>query len=76
MPLLYIGIHPLSAAIAAGLFALAHYPNYTTRATLAKGIHYFAVALFVLPYSGIWPIVVAHVLLDAAALGFKKAIDS
>ncbi len=66
LPLLYIGINPISAAVAAFLFAVAHYPSFPWRYCLPKGIAYFFVALFILPY-GIWTVVVAHVIADVAA---------
>ena len=69
MPLLYFGISPASAAVAASLFAAAHYPSFPWRYCVPKGIAYFFVALFVLPH-GIWSIVVAHLLMDAGAFAF------
>jgi len=65
LPLLYIGINPTSAAVAGFLFAAAHYPLYPWRYCVPKGIAYFFVALFILPY-GIWSVVVAHLFLDVA----------
>ena len=68
LPLLYIGINPLSAAIASFLFAVAHYPVFPWRVCVPKGIAYFFVALFILPH-GIWPVVVAHLLIDLFVIG-------
>lgn len=67
LPLLYIGINPVSAAVAAFLFGVTHYPMFPWHTCIPKCVAYFFVALFVLPY-GIWSIVVAHWLLDALAL--------
>ena len=64
LPLLYIGINPLSAAVAAFCFGVMHYPLYPWQACVPKGIAYFFVALFVLPY-GIWSVIVAHLSVDA-----------
>jgi hypothetical protein len=63
LPLLYIGISPVSAAVAAFLFAVAHYPAFQWRFCIPKGMAYFFVALFILPY-GIWSVVVAHLIVD------------
>jgi len=68
LPLLYIGLNPISAAIAAAVFAAAHYPVFPWRYCLPKGIAYFFVAIFVLP-RGIWSVVVAHLLVDTAMFG-------
>ncbi|MCI0745325.1 MAG: sel1 repeat family protein [Verrucomicrobia subdivision 3 bacterium] len=65
LPLLYIGINPVSAAVAGLLFAAAHYPFYPWKYCVPKGIAYFLVALWVLPY-GIWSVIIAHILLDLA----------
>jgi uncharacterized protein len=67
LPLVFIGINPISAALAAALFGAAHYPSFPWRFCVPKGIAYFFVALFVLPY-GIWSVVVAHLLIDATAI--------
>ena len=75
LPLLYIGINPASAAIAASLFAAAHYPFYPWKYCVPKGIAYFFVALWVLPY-GIWSVIAAHVLLDVALFGLELLIHS
>jgi prepilin-type N-terminal cleavage/methylation domain-containing protein len=69
LPLLYLGVSPISAAVAASLFAVAHYPAFPWRYCLPKGMIYFFVALFILPY-GIWSIVVAHLLVDAGIFAF------
>ncbi|MGO8838796.1 MAG: hypothetical protein ACLQAH_11050 [Limisphaerales bacterium] len=74
LPLLYVGITPASAAVAAFLFAVAHYPGFPWRYCIPKGMAYFFVALFILPY-GIWSVVVAHLIVDVglwAVLLFAK----
>ena len=65
LPLLYLGINPVTAVVAATLFAAFHYPSFPWHYCVPKGIAYFFVALFVLPY-GIWSVVTAHLLLDGA----------
>src|SRR6185312_5078560 len=69
LPLLYVGITPISAAIAAALFAAAHYPSFPWRYCIPKGVAYFFIALFVLP-AGIWSVVIAHLIIDLTAIGF------
>src|SRR5207302_8887404 len=68
LPLLYLGISLPSAAVAAFLFAAAHYPVFPLRYCIPKGVAYFLVALLILPY-GIWSVVVAHLFLDVALFG-------
>lgn len=75
VPLLYVGITPLTAAISGALFALAHLPSYPFWSTVPKGISYFVVGLFLLPWVGIWPIVLGHVLLDAFAIALRRGRD-
>ncbi len=65
LPLFYVGITPVSAAVAAFFFAVAHYPAFPWRYCMPKGIAYFFVALFILPY-GIWSVVVAHLIVDVS----------
>jgi hypothetical protein len=68
LPLLYIGITSLSAAVAATLFAAMHYPLFSWKYCVPKGIAYFFVAMLILP-AGIWSVVVAHLLVDTFAIG-------
>jgi hypothetical protein len=65
VPLLYTGINVVSAGVASILFAVAHYPSFPLRYCIPKGVAYFFVALFILPY-GIWSVIAAHLLLDVA----------
>lgn len=75
VPLLYVGVNPLTAGISGSLFALAHLPNYPFWSTIPKGISYFLVGLFLLPWVGIWPIVLGHVLLDAFLVALRRGQD-
>ncbi len=75
VPLLYVGVTPLTAAISGSLFALAHLPNYPFWSTVPKGISYFLVGLFLLPWVGLWPIVIGHVLLDAFLIALRRGQD-
>ncbi len=71
VPLLWVGITPLTAGIAAAAFAASHYPEYSIRACVPKFVFLFGVAMVVLPH-GIGSVVVGHLLVDAIAfLGLK-----
>lgn len=67
-PLAWLGIGPVTAALAGLVFGLAHYPSFAARWCLVKAIDYALVALLVLPWAGLWPVVVGHVLWDVALL--------
>jgi hypothetical protein len=61
---------PCASTFAAGLlFAAIHYPLFPWRYCVPKGIAYFFVALFILPY-GIWSVLAAHLLLDVSIFIF------
>lgn len=66
VPLLWVGITPLTAGVAAAAFAAVHLPEYSIRACVPKFVFLFAVAMVVLPH-GIGSIVVGHLLVDAIA---------
>ncbi len=67
LPLLYAGVDPVSAVVAAFLFGLAHYLFFPGLVCIPKGVAYFFVALFILPY-GIWSVVLGHLIVDAVLL--------
>jgi hypothetical protein len=67
VPLLYVGIHYLTAGISAFLFALFHYPRFAIWECIPKGLAFFCIALFILPKSGILPLAVGHLLTDGIA---------
>ncbi|MCR9161033.1 MAG: hypothetical protein ACE37F_11400 [Nannocystaceae bacterium] len=61
--LLGVGFGPV--AMAAGLlFGLLHYPNFSWRACLAKGLTYAAAVGLVVPWGGLAALAVGHILLD------------
>jgi hypothetical protein len=66
VPLLWVGITPLTAGVAAAAFAAVHYPEYSIRACVPKFVFLFAVAMVILPH-GIGSVVVGHLLVDAIA---------
>jgi hypothetical protein len=68
-PLLWLGVTPWSAALAGALFGLAHYPSFRARACALKGLEHAFIALLLLPFAGLWSIVVGHIVWDAALLG-------
>lgn len=75
VPLLWLGITPLSSAIAALLFAAAHYPGYPARACVTKFVTIFCTAFIVLPH-GLGTVITAHLIADVlsvAALHFVCA---
>lgn len=71
VPLLWVGITPLTAGIAAAAFAAIHYPEYSIRACAPKFVFLFGVAMVVLPH-GIGSVVVGHLLVDAIAFSPLK----
>jgi hypothetical protein len=71
VPVLMVGLHPVSAAIATLLFGLAHYPKYRLWHCLLIACMYFPVAFWVLPH-GIWTCVVGHFLWDTLGIVFDK----
>ena len=66
VPLLWVGITPLTAGVAAAAFAAVHYPEYSIRACVPKFVFLFGIAMVVLPH-GIGSVVVGHLLVDAMA---------
>jgi hypothetical protein len=63
VPVALIGANPLTAGIAAALYAFFHYPEYPIKHCLVKFAIVFLVAMLVLPH-GLGSVVVAHVILD------------
>ena len=67
VPLLWVGITPITAAIATAAFAALHYPQFPLRTCAVKFIFLFCIAIVVLPH-GLGSVVVGHLLLDAMAI--------
>jgi predicted negative regulator of RcsB-dependent stress response len=65
-PLLWVGITPLTAGIAAAAFAAVHYPEFSIRSCVPKFVSLFCVAMVVLPH-GIGSVMVGHLLVDTVA---------
>jgi len=72
LPLVYLGITPVSAAAAAGLFALVHLATRTSQACVVLFVAWFLVCLIVLPH-GILPVVFGHLVLDTLAYLVMRA---
>jgi TPR repeat protein len=66
VPLLMVGITPISAALFSVAYAAAHYPTFTVSHCVGKSVLIFAIATFVLPH-GIGSVIVGHLLTDSAA---------
>lgn len=67
VPLLWVGITPLTAAVATAAFAAVHYPQFPLRTCVIKFVFLFCIAVIVLPH-GLGSVVVGHLLLDAMAI--------
>lgn len=63
VPLLWVGINPISAFIAASLFGFAHYPAFFLRNCIYKTLIQFFVALVILPH-GILTVMLGHFIVD------------
>jgi len=67
LPLVYIGITPLSAAIASGLFAAMHFDYRSLRKCAIIFVTHMIICLTILPHS-IIPIISGHFSLDLIAV--------
>lgn len=63
-PLAWLGINPFTVVATTLVFGLAHYPKYSLQICLYLTVGYTAMALLVLPWAGLWSVVVGHVLWD------------
>lgn len=73
LPLLYLGVNPAIAVVAAAIFTLMHYqdkPNYTLVGTF---LFITTNVLIVLPH-GILPMVIGHIILDATAFSMTPIL--
>jgi hypothetical protein len=67
VPLLLVGVTPVTTALASALFGLAHYPLFPVKHCIVKGTLFFLVTVLILPH-GLATVVVGHLLLDGAVL--------
>jgi len=66
VPLLLIGINPVTAALASVAYAAIHYPEFPIKHCVSKVLALYLIATLVLPH-GLATVVLGHVLLDAFA---------
>jgi len=66
VPLLVAGPNPILALVVATAVATFHFPRYSLRECIWKGLHVFFVAAFVLPY-GVSAIALGHLIALAVA---------
>ncbi len=60
-----LGVGGVSVAVGAGaLFGLLHYPNFSWRGCVGKGLAYAAAVAVVVPWGGLAALALGHVLLD------------
>ena len=68
VPVLLVGIGPLSAALGGIAFAVLHLQRFTYLECIAKSITYAAVCYFVLP-NGVLTVVLGHVIMNGVVFG-------
>jgi len=66
VPLLLVGINPITAAVVSIAYAAIHYPEFPIKHCVAKVILLYLVATLVLPH-GLASVVLGHLVLDAFA---------
>lgn len=75
VPLLWIGITPVTAAITAALFAAVHYPLFSINECKTKFVFILCIAVWVLPH-GLGSVIVAHLICDAIVFAILLSIGS
>lgn len=75
VPLLYFGLDPFSAAVAAILFGLMHYPQQMLRNCIFKAFTQYALIWIVLPH-GILTMMAGHFFVDYLPLALLKWANS
>lgn len=75
LPLLYLGVTPVSAAIAAILFSLSHYLQWAawgeTRQIYGAALAYFLVIMYILPM-GILTVCISHIIYDTLVVLYAE----
>jgi len=64
LPLLYIGIDPISVGAMSIVFWIYNYTRLSKLYCTVKAAAYFLVGIWILPY-GIWPVVLSHIIVDS-----------
>ena len=65
VPLLWIGINPLTAGVASVLYALFGCCRQNRSMTITRSVAYFVLIIWVLPH-GLWMVVAAHAVSELA----------
>jgi len=73
VPVLLLGINPLTALLGGALFGLLHLGRFTYLECIGKAVIYSLVCYFVLPY-GLLTVVVGHFANDAVSLLILKLV--
>lgn len=69
VPILLLGINPVTAAITAILYAAFHYPEFPIKYCVVKAVLVFLIITLILP-NGLGSVIVGHLVLDALAYRF------
>lgn len=64
VPLLLVGISPLTAAVVSVTYAAMHYPEFPVKHCVAKVVLLYLIATVILPH-GLGSVIVGHLVLDA-----------
>ena len=67
VPVLMVGLGPISAALAGLVFGLLHLGRYSFFECLGKGTYYVLICMFVLPH-GLLTVALGHLIMDILAL--------
>jgi hypothetical protein len=71
VPLILVGINPVTALIAGATFASLHFVQFTYLDCIVKAVYYGLVCFFILPY-GILTVVAGHLMTDVSILLLLK----
>lgn len=66
VPILLLGINPVTAAIVALAYAATHYPEFPVKHCIVKAVLLFLIVIVVLP-NGLGSVIVGHMFLDLFA---------
>jgi len=66
VPLILVGINPITAGVTSVVYAAIHYPEFPAKFCVAKVASLYLIATLILP-QGIGSVVVGHLLLDVFA---------
>ena len=66
VPILLLGINPVTTVVVAVAYAAMHYPDFPVKHCIVKAVLVFLIAMLILP-NGLGSVVVGHLLLDISA---------